>query len=129
MIRDRIQSYMEESNQNINKPKSSEINSLVCATNISVVIILCLCVAAYLIVEKNISISNSVCTNIVNNSKLLSWSFVGFIFFPQFLTTITLNKHELTETIWWKVYEFIRFILSTLYLPIYLFYSIVCSVR
>lgn len=120
---------MEESNQNINKPKSSEINSLVCATNISVVIILCLCVAAYLIVEKNISISNSVCTNIVNNSKLLSWSFVGFIFFPQFLTTITLNKHELTETIWWKVYEFIRFILSTLYLPIYLFYSIVCSVR
>ena len=129
MIRDRIQSYMEESNQNINKPKSSEINSLVCATNISVVIILCLCVAAYLIVEKNISISNSVCTNIVNNSKLLSWSFVGFIFFSQFLTTITLNKHELTETIWWKVYEFIRFILSTLYLPVYLFYSIVCSVR
>ena len=43
---------MEDSNPNANEPKSQEISSFVYATNISVVIILCLCIVAYFIVEK-----------------------------------------------------------------------------
>lgn len=62
---------MEESKSSIDETKSQEISSFVYATNISVVIILCLCVAAYLMVENNLRISNSFCLGISYNGNFM----------------------------------------------------------
>lgn len=83
---------MEDSKSNLDKSKSQEINSFVYATNVSVVIILCLCVAAYFIVEKNISINSIACTNIFDNSKLLSWAFYIFLLKMSYDTYLELTK-------------------------------------
>lgn len=118
---------MEESQSNINEIKSPEINSFVYATNICVVIILCLCVATYFVVENNLQISNSVCREISHNANLLNKSFLGLIFLPNFLAIIIPKKYKLKEVIWWKTLELIGFVMSTLYLPVYLVYLIVCE--
>ncbi len=117
---------MEESNPNTNESNSPEINTFVYATNISVVIILCLCVVAYFIVENNLRINNSACTKISTNANLLNQCFFGLLFLPRILTNITPEKYELKETTWYKIHELVGFIICPLYLPLYFIYLIMC---
>ena len=120
---------MEETEKTLNQLKTLEINDYADATNISVITILVLCVVVYFIVEKNIQLNNSVCLNISNNSRLLIGLFFGLIFSPQFIPKILPHKYKykFIDTIFWRIYTMLSFILATIYLPIYLSYLILCG--
>lgn len=118
---------MEESNPNIKESKLQEINRLIYITNISVLIILCLCVAAYFIVENNFKINNSVCLGISHNAKIFNQSFFGFLFLVHFLVIIIPQIYGFKENTWWKIYELIGFVVGILYLPVYFIYLIICE--
>ena len=119
---------MEKNKQDTDKSESQEILHLVYATNISVVIILCLCATAYFIVEKRIQLNTTkVCLNISHNSDLLILLICSFIVLPQLLTSFRSKKHKFTDTIYWKIHTVISWTYGILYLPIYFIYLMLCS--